>query len=443
MKEFLARRVAGFVLLALVLAGCSAAGFQLPRLILPATPTPVETDVVFPTSTPPSAQPTASPLPGQQGPEQLTIWLPPALDPAADNAAARLLQSQLDAFSAGNPGLEVVVRIKAPAGPGGLLASLTSASAAAPGALPSLVALTRADLEVAALKGLVLPLDGMTAFTEDTDWYPYARDLAQIQGAAFGLPFGGDALLLLYRPARMGPAPASWDAILQLAQPVAFPAADPQEYFTLLLYQGLGGVLKDDQGRPALQQEVLMQTLTLYSEGADQGVFPFWLSTIQTDQQAWQAYRDQRAQWLVTWSSEYFEELPADSAVTLLPGLGEKPFTLATGWVWALSDPRPEKRALAVKLAEKLSESDFLAKWGAASDLLPVRPSGLAGWSDESLRTVLGQVVQAAQMCPSIDLMASLSPALELATLQVIKRENDPNQAAQAAVQRLAIPGVK
>lgn len=428
--------------LALMLAGCSAAGFEFPRLVLPATPTPVVTDAVFPPPTPHIVQPTLPP-PNLADAHRLIVWLPPALDPAADTAAGKLLKSQLDAFAAENPGLEVVVRVKAPGGPGGLLASLSSASAAAPGALPSLVALTRSDLEVAALKGLVQPMDGLTDFAQDNDWFPYARNLAQIQGSIFGLPYGGDALLLLYRPVRLGPPPASWDAVFQLGQPLAFPAADPQEFFTLLLYQGLGGAVEDEQRRPMLQQDVLVKALTLYSDGAQQGVFPFWLSTLQNDQQAWQAYRDQRAQWLVTWSSAYFEETPVDSAITALPAPGNEAFTLATGWVWALAEPRPEQRALAVKLADRLVESGFLAKWGAAADLLPVRPSGLAGWHDESLRSVLSQVAQAAHVRPSNDLMVSLSPALEIATLQVIKRENDPTQAAQAAAQHLAIPGVK
>ena len=47
----------------------------------------------------------------------------------------------------------VEVRLKEAAGTGGLLKSLSAASAAAPLAMPAVVALSRPDLEAAALKG--------------------------------------------------------------------------------------------------------------------------------------------------------------------------------------------------------------------------------------------------------------------------------------------------
>ena len=96
-------------------------------------------------------------------------------------------------------------------GQGGLLDALTATNAAAPGALPSLILLNRQDMETAALKGLILPLDDMTAVMGSTDWYPYAQDLARLQGSIFGLPFAGDALALVYRPVRFPSPPKSWN----------------------------------------------------------------------------------------------------------------------------------------------------------------------------------------------------------------------------------------
>ena len=58
-----------------------------------------------------------------------------------------------------------------------------------------MVALSRADLEVAALKGLVFPLDGVSTVIDEADWYDYARQLAMVQGTTFALPFAGDALV--------------------------------------------------------------------------------------------------------------------------------------------------------------------------------------------------------------------------------------------------------
>ncbi len=111
-----------------------------------------------------------------------------------------LLQARLDEFQRRNPRVSIETRVKAVSGPGGLLDSLTTASAAAPQALPDLVALPRDLLETAALKGLLLPLDNLTTALDDPDWYAYAASLARLQKNIYGLPFAGDALVLGYHP---------------------------------------------------------------------------------------------------------------------------------------------------------------------------------------------------------------------------------------------------
>ena len=239
------------------------------------------------------------------------------------------------------------MRVKAASGVGGLLESLSVTSAAAPSALPGLVALSRSDLESAALKGLVYPLDGLTRQVDDVDWYAFARQLALIQGSAFGLPFAGDALLLLYRPAKLPVVPPIGIPLSARDRPQLSRPADQQALFTLQLYLSAGGATKDAQGRPSLQTEALSNALKLVAEGVKQSTFPAWLAQYQTDGQSWQAYRDMRANLVVTWSNRYLVDLPVDTAIVSLPSLGAQPLTLATGWVWAVSEPTPERRAAA------------------------------------------------------------------------------------------------
>jgi multiple sugar transport system substrate-binding protein len=405
-----------------------------------ATPTaPAVSQTVTPLPTNPAANATLTPT----GPQILEVWVPPQFDPASGSSAAEKLRLRLVAFETQNPDLKVRVRVKAASGPGGLIESLSAASAAAPAVLPALVALSRSDLETAALKGLVFSLDGLTRIVDDTDWYAYARQLALIQGSAFGLPFAGDALLLLYRPAKLPNAPVDWPALIQSNLPTAFAAADGQALTTLQLYLSAGGEVKDNQGRPTLQAVPLAQVLKLYDEGAKAGVFPNWLSQYQTDGQSWQAYREQRTQLLITWSSQYLTNLPADTAAAPLPSLGDKPFTLATGWVWALSDPLPERRPASIKLAEFLVTSEFLARWSSDAGYLPTRPSALTAWSNEGLRVLFSPIALSAQIRPSNDLLIGLGPILEDATLQIIKQQGDPVQIAQAAAERLAVSPTK
>ena len=44
----------------------------------------------------------------------------------------------------------------------------------------------------------------------------------------------------------------------------------------------------------------------------------------------------------VGWTSRFLSELPPDTLAEAVPSLGSKPYTLATGWVWALAEPDPE-----------------------------------------------------------------------------------------------------
>ena len=429
--------------LLLLLVGCDLAqNIPLP-VTLPggATSTPtgaVETPAAAtraPTpSTPAGGEPTNAPA------QSLTLWVPPEFDPAGDTAAGQVLRQRLAQFSREHGGTQVHVRVKAASGPGGLLESLTATSAAAPAALPSVIALPRPDLETAALKGLVVPLDGLSTVIDQQDWYDYARQLAMVQGATFALPFAGDALLVAYRPANVNAPPAELETIYRLGQPLAFPAGDPQAMFVLALYQSLGGTVEDAQRRPALQAEVLSQALTVLADGEQRGIFPNWLAQYETSGQVWQAFLDRRVNALVTWSSNYLSSLPPDTAATALPALDDTPLTLAAGWGWAVAEPVEQRRKESVELAEYLAEGDFLARWTEAAGYLPTRPSALTAWTDQSLKTLLSPVAVSAQARPSSDLLSSLGPVLEEATLKVLKRESDPTQAAQAASERLAVP---
>jgi multiple sugar transport system substrate-binding protein len=433
-----------FLILGLLLASCSAPTpsptAASPTKLPSGTSTPQSTVLAAsPSPLPPTPSPTAG------GPQTLVVWLPPIFDPSGSSTASIRLRARLGAFQATYPDLNIQIRIKAVSGPGGLLDSLTATAPAAPANLPALILLPRPDLETAALKGLIYPLGNLSAMMKDPDWFAYARQLATIQGDPYGLPFAGDAMLLMYRAALVPAAPSDWPSLFKLNLPLAFPAADPQGMLALQLYLSAGGSIQDDQGRPTLQVEPLTKSLTVFADGLKQGTFSGGLSQYQTDGQAAQAYHEQppRAQWLVSWSSRFLSELPADTLAAAVPSLGTKPYTLATGWVWALAEPNPELRPAAVKLAEYLVQSDFMAQWTVAAGYLPTRPSALASWSNQTLTSILSPILMAAQARPSNDLLLSLGAVLEDATVQMLKPGADPALVAQAAAESLAAPPAK
>lgn len=425
----------------IVIGLLSACDRGLVSSILPQAASPTETPTAPILVTPSPIQPAqTATVPEKINPEQLTIWVPPQFNPQSNSPAGVLLKSRLDEFVQQNPEIKITVRTKALNGAGGLLETLSSASAVAPAVVPSLIALPRTELETAALKSLVFSFDGYSVSLKDADWFPYAKALGEVDTVPMGLPFAGDALLLTYRPGKVGDQPNGWRGILGRGQPVIFPAADPQGLLTLALYRSAGGRLQDEQGRPTLDSKILSQVLGLYADGARQGCFPTWLAQYQTDGQAWQAFSEQRANWAVTMSYRYLSTLPADTTAIPLPPLGSSDFTLATGWVWALSDPIPERRPTAVRLAEFLTDDTFLNRWSSETHYLPVRPSTLSTWTNQTQRALVSQIVLSAEVRPPTAVSSVLGPILAEATLQVIRNQADPAQAAQAAAERLNTP---
>ena len=332
------------------------------------------------------------------------------------------------------------VRIKALDGPGGLLDSLTTASAAAPMALPDVVALPRPDLETAALKGRLPPFEGLTPAMADPDWDDYARQLGRLQNSTFGLPFAGDALLLAYYTAQVPKPPADWGSVLQMNTPLAFPAADPQSLFTLAQYQAAGGVVRDDQGRPYLDPAALEKVLRFYLEASKSGAMPVWLNQVQNDDQAWGAFTDRRASMVVTWNSRYLSQVITNTNAAPLPTENGKAFTLATGWVWSLASSQSDRLEMGAQLAEFLTDTPFLAPWTQAAGYLPPRPSSLDAWTNKDQQLMIRQIVLSASLYPSADVITGLGPPLQQAVIQVLKQQVDPQTAAQQAAASLVNP---
>jgi multiple sugar transport system substrate-binding protein len=418
----------GFVL-AIILTACSglAVSEPTPSPEVAATATATRLPTPVNTSTP-------------EGPLTIEIWLPAEFDPNSGTPAGNILKARLDEFTQRRPDTQVEVRLKALDSPGGMLDSLTAASAAAPFAMPDLVALPRPLLEAAALKGLLRPFDELINPIEDSDWYNYARQMARLQNSTFGLPFAGDALMMVYRTTTILEPPRTLSDTLSSPGPLVFLAADPQALFTLTQYQASGGAVLDEQGRPWLEAAPLTEVLTYYQSAAASGLIPTNVTQYQSNDEVWEAFNAGNADLIVSWASQHLNNILANSAGTPLPTADGQNFTLATGWVWALASPVPEHQQGSVELAEFLSEGDFLARWTTALGYLPPRPSALANWNTATQRRLAAEIVTSAQLIPASDVLNSLSPLLQKATLDVLELQVDPATAAREAIAGVSEP---
>lgn len=419
----------GFLIL---LTGCSSLppfdSDWINSILYTPTPTPAKTATSTPQSTQVTQSATGQPEPAVSEPRILRVWLPPQFNPNLNNAAATLLKQRLNNFEAEHPGLEIDVRIKSETGEADLLNSLSITSMAAPSALPDLVALPRHSLEAASQKGLVRPLDELSVELQDSDWYPYARELAKIDGIDYGIPFAGDASVIIYRPDLVWIK--TWDDILLSESQLVFAGADSRAELGLSLYMSAGGELLDAQGGPTLDQEILTQVLELFSKGRAATLFPDSATNLSSDDQVLQEYRARRAEMAIVHFSDY--RASQDGLIQPLMGLKETHFTFATGWMWALAGQNPDKQQLSTELAEFLTADAFLSQWIRETGYLPTRLSSTAQTEDSPVPAI----IEAAQPLPSEDVLLVLGPVMQEALVRVLSGEQ-PEAVARSVVEEL------
>lgn len=369
----------------------------------------------------------------------LRVWLPPEFDPSAETPAAEIFRARIEAFERLRPNVQVEVRIKALEGDAGMLNMLTATSAVAPLAMPDVVLLPRHTLEAVVFKGLAIPLEGVISRTER--FYPFARQLGQVQGTLYGLPMAADVLTLIYRPAQVAQPPENWETLKQTSSALLFPAANAQGLFMLAQYQAAGGILQDESGRPLLDSNVLSSTLTALTEVHFSGQFPFWLTQYENDAQVWQAYQEQRAAMAVIWLSQSLSTPSTDSALAVLPIAQGESFTLANGWLWTLTvGASSDKQTAAATFAEFMTLPEFSGQWAQAYGYLPVESAALENWGSPSTRAFASQVALTAHPLPPTDVLTSIGPLFQNATIQLLKEQADIAQVVEQTMQKLPKP---
>lgn len=374
------------------------------------------------------------------GPIELELWVPPQFDPMSETPSGLLFRDRIAQFEAENQDIFITVRVKAAAGTAGLLDALTITNNAAPDAMPSLIALSRSDLETAVFRKLIFPIDPYSSIIDGEDWYKYARNLTLIEGASYGLPFVGDALMLLYRPTEIGKAPESWNDILSRGEPLAFPAADPQSLVVLTIYASQRADVENPFSGSQIDSTALTSVFQIFIDGSKSGTFPLWIAQFQKDSEAWTSYNELRSNWVITWNSRYLQDLQNDTAAVSLPLINDMPFTYADGWVWAISDPDQSLHPISAKLAEFLTAADFLKQWSPAAGVLPVRSSSLQGWQNQNVSLLLGQVALSARIKPRNDIISTIGPVLEDQLIQVITGKTTAELASQTVIEKLGNP---
>jgi len=413
-----------------LLVGCQLQDFLLPNST--STLQPSQTVEAQASLSPEKTLPAPTP---ETKKNTLVLWVPPEFDPAAGTHAAELFNERIDAFQREHPEIVIEVRLKSLEGQGGLLDSLSTASAAAPKALPTLIALSAKDMELAALKGHLLPLDVVYKNYSEPDWLPYATQLALVDEVHYGVPFAGDVLVMAYRPLQSPFPPASWQELSLQNLVVSFPVADPDAVTTTSLYLTAGGKLTGETGQPILQKTALLKSYAIFNDGTQTGAFPYWLSQFTTFDQSWEAFVNQQAGYSINWFSQYLKNPPANVSVNEVPKMGENQVTLAQGWSWCIPN-QSVNQAYSVMLLEYFSDPAFVNAWNQAAGYVPVRRSGLTAWQGNDIAPILSSLVEKAQVFPPSSVTHVINPILESSLTQVIKLQVFYQQAVDDAINK-------
>jgi len=251
------------------------------------------------------------------------------------------------------------------------------------------------------------------------------------------LPFAADAMILLYRPGALPNTPTNWNDIFDFESPLLFSAGDDKALFALNLYLSLGGQLYDEDRRVSLDAFLFQQVLEFYAEGNTSGTFPSWLTGYDSDDSVWAAMQGKTVNLAISWTSKYLSTLPADVAAITIPSLQSESVTLVSGWLWAYSDPYPQRNELSQKLLDYLTDKDFMAEWTYQAGYLPVRPSGMSAWENQVINALLRQATVSAQNLPPMEVLEITGPAMSEAVNNVLNKRYLPAEAARIAIDKI------
>jgi multiple sugar transport system substrate-binding protein len=399
-----------------------------------------------PTDVPPIVATTVAPPPVVTAPlpsqlTTLTIWVASDFAPDPTTDSGTLLQERLTAFEQANTGINIIVRIKDKDGPGGLLETLAAANAAAPAALPDLIALEPIALNTATVKELLAPLDGLIEKPAAPEWYDHAIAASQVGGGFFGLPFASEAEVLAYRTFSYSSAPHTWSDILAGPSPFLFPAGDPDATFTLIQYLALEGPLFDESGRPSLDPATLTDVLAFYGTAHASNILALSASQYTSANETWSAFLAEKAFSVVAPLSTLLKEGEFESTSAIpLPTRIEPGTSFTETWSWAVVAQDPARQEIASRLLQWLILPEFLGPWTYSLGLLPPTASALALWPEGPESALASSLVTLALPSPSAEILATFGPPLRTATLSVLQYGATPSSAALTAAKALQNP---
>ncbi|MBU0704687.1 MAG: extracellular solute-binding protein, partial [Chloroflexi bacterium] len=213
---------------------------------------------------------------------------------------------------------------------------------------------------------------------------------------------------------------------------------------TLIQYLAAGGQLTNAEGRPWLDEGVMVSVLDFYSTCISSGpisptyhtpaISPTVVLNITDADQAWEQFQAGEGGMTVVRASRYWREADETVAAASIPTRDGHPFSVARGWVVAMVADDPARQALAALLLDWLIAPERNAQWTQSASYLPGTRGALRLWDVSGAdRAVLRGTMEGAVAAPPPEVMATTGRAIQAALEALLRRRVSPEDAAAAA----------
>jgi ABC-type glycerol-3-phosphate transport system substrate-binding protein len=367
------------------------------------------------------------------------VWWPEELYPTDSTAAENVLLAQFEDFRLTYTSYVLEVRRKRTNGLGGILPSLRTAAPVAPGAMPDLTLMPRADMVTAATEGLIVPLDDWLPPDLLGDLLPGTRALGEIDGVLYGLPYTVNIFHDIYRVSESEQAPLTFMQVLDQKPVYLFPAGALAGNWTLLLqYRAAGGRLVDETGSAIVDRDALLTVLDYYAQGVEAGLFDPSLLNYADFDGYWDAFVATGIDMVAVDSATYLRRKSSLHHVTAtpIPTPDGTPVTALDGWVWVLTTPDPDRQSRARAFLSWMMRISEQSLFTEAYGILPSQKRALRLWEDQDYAQFAQGLIAAADLIPDAQRTGSAANALQEG-LTMVLQGMPAETAADAALARL------
>lgn len=373
---------------------------------------------------------------GIQPPLDLTFWVPEEFATGAEKGGD-VLESQVAAFTAEHPDINIDYVLKSPYGKGGLVDWLAQLDELMPERLPDAAIVDSRELDQLERLGLLQPLGHELPSGAFWDLFPVAQRIARRDGVWVNQPLVLETEQLVYDTRRVGTPPATWDEVLETKNQFAF-AADSTDTF-LQNYLDNGGDL-DPSKHATIDVGAVQEVLDYYQRAQANGNLNETTSVIKSAREVMPLFVSGKFPLAQVRARDYLSErgrLPfARSAPP--PTRDGSGGALVSSWSFVILTPDPERQRAAAEYLAWLDDPARMAEWSAAAQMVPAGQGAFAqAIEPQSYADVLRQIIEQGIAAPEFSAQAPYTDAWRQATEAVLGGTLSPEDAAYRAVQSI------